>query len=69
MAGIGSGTLLFSALYPELEGFYKTGNMGTPILPELLHVNHWALLAVVYVFASIMFYAMEQYEHRGSHQW
>jgi uncharacterized protein len=65
MAGIGSGTLLFSALYPWLEAFYKTGDMGTSTVPELLHMNHWALLALVYVMAGIMFYVMERYEHRG----
>ena len=64
MVGIGSGTLLFSALYPWLEGFYKTTDMGTVTLPELLKVNHWALLALVYVFAGIMFYAMERHERR-----
>jgi uncharacterized membrane protein YedE/YeeE len=64
MAGIGSGTLLFSTVYPALEGFYKTSDMGTITLPELLQVNHWALLAVVYVFAGIMFYVMERHERR-----
>ncbi|HUI68575.1 MAG TPA: DUF6691 family protein [Nitrospirota bacterium] len=64
MVGIGSGTLLFSVLYPWLEGFYKTSDMGTATLPELLQVNHWALLAIVYVFAGIMFYAMERHERR-----
>jgi len=64
MVGIGSGTLLFSALYPWLEGFYKTSDIGTATLPELLKVNHWALLALVYVFAGITFYAMERHERR-----
>jgi uncharacterized membrane protein YedE/YeeE len=65
MAGIGIGTLLFSALYPALTGFYKMSDMGTATLPELLQVNHWTLLAVVYVFAGIMFYVMERHERRG----
>ncbi len=64
MAGMGSGTLLFSAFYPELEGFYKTGDMGTSTLPGLLNVDHWALLALAYVLAGIMFYAMERHEHK-----
>jgi len=62
MMGIGSGALLFSALYPSLEGFYKTSDMGAVTLPELFHVNHWALLAIVYVFAGLMFYTMERHE-------
>jgi len=65
MVGIGSGTLLFSALYPWIEGFYKTGDRGAVTLPELLHVNHWVVLLAVYVMAGIMFYVMERYEHRG----
>jgi uncharacterized protein len=64
MAGIGSGALLFSAVYPWIEGFYKTGDRGTATLPELLRVNHWAILLVVYIMAGIMFYVMERYEHR-----
>lgn len=62
MLGIGSGSLLFSILYPSLEGFYKTGDMGAATLPELLGMNHWVLLAIVYVFAGFMFYLMERYE-------
>jgi uncharacterized membrane protein YedE/YeeE len=64
MIGIGSGTLLFSVLYPLLEVFYKTSDMGTATLPELLKVNHWTLLVLVYVSAGIMFFAMERHERR-----
>jgi len=62
MAGIGSGTLLFSILYPLIEGFYKTGDMGAVTLPDLMGMNHWVLLAIVYAFAGLMFYTMERYE-------
>ncbi len=65
MAGISSGTLLFSALYPKLEDFYKTSDMGTSTLPNLLQVNHWAILLIFYVLAGIMFYIMERHEHKG----
>lgn len=65
MIGIGSGTLLFSMLYPWMEGFYKTSDMGTVTLPDLLGMNHWVLLAIVYAFAGLMFYAMERHERRG----
>ena len=64
MAGIGSGTLLFSILYPLLEGFYKTSDMGAVNLPDLLGMNHWVLLGIVYVFAGFMFYTMERYEKK-----
>ena len=65
MAGVGAGALIFSAFYPAMEGFYKTSDMGAVTLPELLHVNHWVVLAFVYVFAGIMFYVMERYEQKG----
>ena len=66
MVGVGIGALIFSAFYPAMEGFYTTGDMGTVTLPELVHVNHWVLLTFVYVFAGVMFYAMERYESRGN---
>jgi uncharacterized protein len=65
MLGIGAGTLLFSILYPLLEGFYKTSDMGAVTLPSLLGMNHWVLLAIVYAFAGFMFYTMEKYERKS----
>lgn len=65
LVGIGVGTLIFSALYPALEGFYTAGDMGAVTLPELLQINRWVLLAFVYVFAGIMFTIMERYEQNG----
>ena len=65
MAGIGAGTVLFSMLYPLVEVFYKSGNMGAVTLPELAGINHWVVLAVVYAAAGLMFYAMEKYERRS----
>ena len=62
MIGIGSGTLLFSVLYPWLEGFYKTTDMGQPTLPDFLGINHWVVLAIVFMLAGAMFYTMERYE-------
>ncbi len=65
MLGIGAGTLVFSVFYPSLEGFYKTSDMGTVTLPQLLQVNHWVLLGFVYVLAGLMFYIMERHERGG----
>ena len=64
MIGIGSGTLLFSVLFPWIERFYKTSDMGQPTLPDLLGINHWVVLAIVFVLAGSMFYTMEWYENR-----
>ncbi len=64
MIGIGSGTLLFSVLFPWIERFYKTSDMGQPTLPDLLGINHWVVLAIVFALAGSMFYTMEWYENR-----
>ena len=66
MIGIGAGSLLFSILYPLLEGFYKTSDMGQVTLPELTGMNHWILIAILYILAGAMFYGIERYERRGS---
>ncbi len=63
MAGIGLGTVLFAAVFPHVETFYLTGSMGKATLPALLGINKWVFLAVVYVLAGAMFYAMERFEH------
>ncbi len=65
MIGIGAGTLLFAAVFPLLEGFYTTTDMGTVTLPALTGINHWVLIAILFVFAGSMFYAMERYERKG----
>ncbi len=65
MLGIGAGTVLFSLLYPLLEGFYKASDMGQVTLPDLLGMNHWVLLAIVYAFAGFMFYTMERFERKS----
>ncbi len=66
MVGIGAGTLVFSMIYPWIEGFYKVSDMGRVTLPQLFGMNHWILIAVLYVLAVAMFSAMERYERRGS---
>ncbi len=67
MIGIGSGALLFAGVFPWLEGFYKTSDMGQMTIPELTGVNHWIVLAIMYIFAGAAFYAMERFERRGLH--
>jgi len=62
MIGVGSGSLLFASLFPLLEGFYKTSDMGKSTLLELTGINHWVMIAILYAFAGAMFYTMERYE-------
>ena len=65
MVGIGLGALVFAAVYPSIEAFSMTGKMGQVTLPEVIGINKWVVLMIVYVMAGAMFYAMERIEqHR-----
>ncbi len=61
MIGIGTGALFFAAVYPIIEGFYKTTDMGQVTLPQIIGLNRWLLLLIVFAIAGAMFYAMERY--------
>ena len=64
MIGIGIGSLLFAIVYPAIEGFYVSSNLGTITLPQILGINHWVVIVFVFVFAGAMFYVMERYERK-----
>ncbi len=66
MVGVGLGALLFAAVFPQIEGFYLMSSMGKVTLPALIGINKWVLLALVYVLAGAMFYAMERFEQGRS---
>jgi uncharacterized protein len=66
MVGVGAGSLLFAAIYPWIEPFYTTSDMGQVTLPELTGMNHWVVVAVLFALAGIMFSLMEWYERRGA---
>ncbi len=59
--GVGAGSLLFAVLFPYLEGFYLSTDMGTPTLPEFAGVNHWVIIVPLIAFAGVMFFVMEKY--------
>ena len=62
--GIGAGSLLFAILFPYLEGFYLSSDMGAATLPGLAGVNHWVVIVPLVAFAGGMFFAMEKYEKK-----
>ncbi len=64
LIGVGAGSLLFAVLFPVLEGFYLSSDMGFATLPTLMGANHWLVLAVLAVFAGGMFGAIRWYEKR-----
>lgn len=64
MIGIGIGSLLFAIVYPVIEAFYMSSNLGAVTLPQILGINPWFVIAFVYVMAIGMFYVMEKYERK-----
>jgi uncharacterized membrane protein YedE/YeeE len=64
MIGISAGSLLFAVLYPWLEGFYLSSDMGAPTLPKLLGVNHWIVVIAVIAVALGLFVFLERFEKR-----
>ncbi len=62
MIGIVVGSLAFAVLYPYLESFYMSGDMGAITLPEFFKINHWIIMVIIYACAGLMFYFMERYE-------
>ncbi len=65
MIGVGAGALFFAAIFPLIEKFYKTTDMGTVTLPQITGLNQWVVLVLVIVLAGVMFTAMERYEKTG----
>jgi uncharacterized membrane protein YedE/YeeE len=64
MAGIVAGSFLFAALYPELQGFYLSSDMGVVTVQGLLGVSHWVVIVALIVMAGGMFYFLERMEKR-----
>ena len=64
MAGISLGTLLFAAVFPVIESFYTSTDMGVVTLPELLGMNHWLVIAALALVAAGMFSGMRSFEKR-----
>jgi uncharacterized membrane protein YedE/YeeE len=62
--GVGAGSLLFAVLFPILEGFYLSSDMGQTTLPKLAGVSHWVIIVSVTAFAVGMFLLMEWHEKR-----
>jgi hypothetical protein len=44
MAGIVFGSFLFAVLYPVLEGFSLSSDMGVMTIQKLLGTGHWAVI-------------------------
>ena len=66
MIGILAGSLVFGVLYPNIEAFYMSSQMGGTVLPEVLGLQHWIVMALVFVMAGGMFYLMERHERKHS---
>jgi len=66
--GIGAGSLLFAILFPYLEEFYLSTDMGAVTLPAFAGVNHWVIIVPLVAFAGGMFFFIEKYEKKESSQ-
>lgn len=64
MAGVSAGSLLFAILYPMLEGFYLSSDMGVVTVPGLLGVNHWVVIVALIIMAGGMYYFLGRLEKR-----
>jgi len=64
MLGMITGSLVFAVIYPAIEYFYLSSEMGTATLPRILGVNHWVVLSFLTIMAGLMFYFMEKLERK-----
>lgn len=55
LAGVSLGTVLFAVVFPAIEGFYGSSDMGVTTLQQLIGVNHWVVIAVLAITAGGMF--------------
>jgi hypothetical protein len=51
VAGLPAGTLLFALLFPWLQGFYASGDLGVRTLPEVFGLSHGLVVFAVVVMA------------------
>jgi len=65
MAGIGGGSYLFAAFFPELERFYLSSDMGVVTIPGLLGIGYWKVIAALIVIAGVMFWFLERIEKQA----
>jgi uncharacterized membrane protein YedE/YeeE len=64
MFGIVAGSLLFAVLYPVLERFYLSSDMGVVTIQQLLGVSHWVVIIALIVIAGLMFAILGWMEKR-----
>ena len=64
MLGIAAGSLLFAVLYPILESFYLSSDMGIATLQRLLGINHWIVIISLATIAGGMFASLGRLERR-----
>ena len=64
IVGVGAGSLLFAVLFPYLESFYLSSDMGKITLPAIAGVNHWVIILPLIAVAGGMFFFMDKYEKK-----
>ena len=66
MMGTIAGSLLFAVLYPVVERFYFSSDIGVVTLPSLFGVSHWVVVMALVIIAGAMFATLERFERRPS---
>ncbi len=49
LIGLLVGGYIYAAWYPTFRAIRKIGSMGRVGVPELLHVNHWIVIALLII--------------------
>jgi uncharacterized membrane protein YedE/YeeE len=62
MIGVSAGSLLFAILFPSIEEFYLSTDMGTATLDQLLGVNHWIVILALLLLAGGMILLLQRFE-------
>jgi uncharacterized protein len=60
MIGIVVGSLLFAIVYPHLEGFYFSSEMGGITIQKYLATSHWVVISALVVVGVTIFAIMDQ---------
>ena len=62
IVGIGLGMLLFANVFPSIEGFYGSSEMGRVTLETVSGINHWFIIIGLYGMLYAMYALTKKYK-------
>jgi hypothetical protein len=60
MTGIVGGSFLFAFVYPFLEGFYRSSDMGVVTIQKVLGTSHWVVIIALIAAGGMMFTVLDR---------